>query len=122
MSKFERWPKSVYSVGEDPDPRFSLANERTFLAWLSTAFGITATGLVIDAFHIDKSDSLRTATAVAFVLIGALVGIFAFLRWASAEKAMRLKQPLPSAHLKLFVLIATVLMAGAVIMLFLGKI
>lgn len=24
----------VYGQGEEPDPRFTLANERTFLAWM----------------------------------------------------------------------------------------
>jgi putative membrane protein len=26
----------VYGVGTEPDPRFSLANERTYLAWVRT--------------------------------------------------------------------------------------
>ena len=32
-----RWPSRVYAHGHEPDPRFSLANERTFLAWIRTA-------------------------------------------------------------------------------------
>ena len=37
-----RWPSSVYAHGHDPDPRFSLANERTFLAWIRTALALVA--------------------------------------------------------------------------------
>ena len=42
MSVDRRFPRSVYGEGEEPDPRFSLANERTFLAWLRTALAMYA--------------------------------------------------------------------------------
>ena len=35
----QRWPRSVYGVGSEPDPRFSVANERTFLAGIRTSLG-----------------------------------------------------------------------------------
>ena len=37
MSPDQRFPAAVYREGEEPDPRFSLAKERTFLAWVGTA-------------------------------------------------------------------------------------
>ena len=40
-----RWPAWVYGVGDDPDPRFSLANERTFLAWIRTGLAFVTAGL-----------------------------------------------------------------------------
>ena len=36
-----RW----YEEGEEPDYRFTLANERTFLAWLRTALALIAGGV-----------------------------------------------------------------------------
>ena len=42
----DRWPRSVYHRGTEPDPRFSLANERTFLAWVRTA---VAAGVLVGA-------------------------------------------------------------------------
>ena len=36
-----RRPRSVYGGGEEPDPRFSLANERTALAWMRTALALS---------------------------------------------------------------------------------
>lgn len=38
--------------GEDPDYRFSLANERTFLAWMRTALAILAAGVLLDQFSV----------------------------------------------------------------------
>ena len=38
----KRWPGWVYDEGDEPDPRFSFANERTFLAWVRTALGLLA--------------------------------------------------------------------------------
>jgi putative membrane protein len=35
----------ISRVGEAPDYRFSLANERTFLAWIRTALGFLAAGV-----------------------------------------------------------------------------
>src|SRR5690606_10629661 len=42
VSADRRFPRTVYGEGEEPDPRFSLANERTFLAWLRTALAMYA--------------------------------------------------------------------------------
>ena len=47
-----RWPAWVYGVGDDPDPRFSLANERTFLAWIRTGLAFVTAGLGISALAI----------------------------------------------------------------------
>ena len=49
MSVDRRFPRSVYGEGEEPDPRFSLANERTFLAWLRTALAMYAAAFALEA-------------------------------------------------------------------------
>ena len=38
-------PRNPTDVGKDPDYRFTLANERTFLAWIRTALALSAGGL-----------------------------------------------------------------------------
>lgn len=35
----------LLKVGEEPDPRFTLANERTFLAWTRTALALLASAV-----------------------------------------------------------------------------
>ena len=42
-----RVPKRVYAVGEEPDPRFSMANERTTLAWLRTAMALVGGAIAL---------------------------------------------------------------------------
>ena len=43
----KRWPGWVYDDGDEPDPRFSFANERTFLAWVRTALALLAGGVAL---------------------------------------------------------------------------
>lgn len=39
------FPRGLYSQGTGPDARFSLANERTLLAWMCTSLAIVAATL-----------------------------------------------------------------------------
>ena len=96
-----RQPRWVYDAGDDPDPRFTLANERTFLAWVRTALATVAGGVALHALPIDGPHGLRTALAVGLIVLGGVVGVGSFLRWARVERAMRLHEPLPSFWLGL---------------------
>lgn len=91
----ERRPHWVYGPGEEPDPRFTLANERTFLAWVRTALAMLAGGVALHALGLPGTAWVRTTLAVTLVMFGALVTIFALVRWARVERAMRTRQPLP---------------------------
>jgi putative membrane protein len=83
-------------VGEDPDPRFSMANERTFLSWIRTALALDAAGLaVIQLLPELVVPYAREAIAVTLVVIGTLVAAASFRRWAAVEDAMRSRRPLP---------------------------
>ena len=42
-----RWWQVDTSDGVEPDYRFTLANERTFLAWIRTALGLLAGGVAV---------------------------------------------------------------------------
>lgn len=91
-----RWPSSVYGVGTEPDPRFTLANERTFLAWIRSAIALIAIGVAISELGIGKNEILRGVVIVALIAIGVLLAIFSFVRWMNIERAMRESKPLPS--------------------------
>ncbi len=103
----DRHPRWVYDVGTEPDPRYSLANERTFLAWVRTALAMLAGGVALHALGLPESDWLRTALAIALVAFGALTTAAALIRWARVERAMRTHQPLPAFNLG-FLMVAAV--------------
>ena len=86
----------IATVGEAPDYRFSLANERTFLAWIRTALGFLAAGVGLDQLAPDLATPLlREALALLLCLLSGTVAFYGYFRWLRNEKAMRLKQDLP---------------------------
>jgi inner membrane protein YidH len=108
-----RWPRSVYGIGSEPDPRFSFANERTFLAWIRTGLGFLAAGVAIAAVA-SFSDQLRLEVRIAAVLLilcGMGCAIDGITRWMRNERAMRLGEPLHSSALILVLTIGLVLVA-----------
>ena len=104
----------MYSAGSEPDPRFSLANERTFLAWVRTALAMLAGGVALHALSFPATHWVRTVLVIGLIALGGVVCVFAYLRWARVERAMRLGEPLPAFGLGLaisgvLVLVAVVL-------------
>jgi len=111
----------VYAEGTEPDPRFTFANERTFLAWIRTGLGFLAAGVAIAAvarLNAHLGPEVRVASCF-LIICGLVCGIGAFTRWMRNERAMRLKKPLPSSPL-LLVLTTTVTVVGIVALLVVG--
>ncbi|WP_110208813.1 YidH family protein [Nocardioides daejeonensis] len=92
----KRWPGFVYEQGEEPDYRFSFANERTFLAWIRTALALLAAGVAVDVVDLSLSDSAQHLLAVLLVVAGLVTALASWGRWALSERAMRRREPLPS--------------------------
>ena len=109
-----RWPRSIYGVGDEPDPRFSFANERTFLAWIRTALALLAGGVAVDALDLPMRDVLQTTLAAILLLLGLLCAVASWVRWARAERAMRTGSPLPSMGLAA-PLVAGILVIGVLL-------
>ena len=86
-------------VGEDPDLRFTLANERTFLAWVRTAIAVMVAGLAVAQFFESRSEATRLAIALPLLVLGAVVAFTSYSGWEERERAMRLAQPLPASAL-----------------------
>ena len=96
--------------GDDPDYRFSLANERTFLAWIRTSLAFLAGGIAVEAFTADVFDEpVRTFLSVVLLVLSMLVSAGATFRWLGVERSMRHQSPLPLP------LIAPVLAVGGAI-------
>lgn len=82
--------------GTEPDPRFTLANERTFLAWIRTGLAFVAAGIGLDEFVVRLFvPGLRRALAVLLVLLGFAVSATALQRWIHSQRALRTGRPLP---------------------------
>ena len=78
------------------DYRFSLANERTFLAWIRTALALIAGGLaVVQLLDEVEPAALRRGLGVPLVLLGGLLAGLSYVRWLRNERAMHADEPLP---------------------------
>jgi putative membrane protein len=78
------------------DYRFSLANERTYLAWIRTAFALVAGGVAAAKALNFNHEVLRWVIAAPAILAGALLALDAPVRWRSYDDAMRARRPLPA--------------------------
>ena len=102
--------KRLFPAGEEPDPRFTLANERTFLAWMRTALAFIAGGFALEALPLDAMpEHLRSIAALVTIAIGILLAAGAAVRWLRVERAMREGEALPPPA------IVPALSAGAII-------
>jgi putative membrane protein len=108
-------PRELRQVGETPDYRFSLANERTFLAWIRTGLALVGGGLACAQFLRPLAvPHLRELLALALVLLGGVVAVRAIDRWARAERAIRLRQDLPASRFP--AVLALLVAAGALLL------
>jgi putative membrane protein len=83
------------AVGRDPDPRFTLANERTFLAWNRTALALIGGGLAAGQLLNFDSRTARLVVALPPILLGLALALISYRRWEANERALRLDEPLP---------------------------
>ncbi|AGN17758.1 putative membrane protein [Corynebacterium glutamicum MB001] len=118
MDERSRFARSVFPDGEEPDPRFTLANERTFLAWTRTSLAFLAGGIAFEAFQISGlSDTVRTTIAVFIIAVGMIIAAGAAVRWMNVERAMRKQKPLPVPAIIPFLSIAALVASAAVLVL-----
>ena len=103
--------QSLREVGEDPDPRFTFANERTFLAWNRTALALIGGGLAAGQLLDFDSEAVRLLVSIPPILLGGLLSLTSYRRWEANERAMRLKEPLPTIGPPRFVPPAIALLA-----------
>ena len=91
MGRFDEW---VRSTGTDPDPRFTLANERTFLSWVTTSLGLLGIGLAVGTIIPGEHFAINLL-AILWILMAAVLSWRALVRWFRMERAIRLNQGLP---------------------------
>lgn len=108
--------------GGEPDPRFTLANERTFLAWIRTALGLLAGGIALEAFAGDLiPQTVRVVLAAGLIALSMVVAISASVRWLRVERAMRRRAPLPLAIMTPVLSLGGALAAGVLLGVLIGR-
>ena len=93
----------------EPDPRYTLANERTFLAWNRTALALVVAGLGIVQLlpPFPGVPWGRHALGVPLIVLGAGVAIRALQEWRQTQTALRRSEPIPQSVLPK-ILVATI--------------
>lgn len=90
-----RFPRRVFGEGEEPDARFTLANERTFLAWVRTALALLAGAVAVHAPAVDLDEWVKNAASLLLLGVAGLSIGQSWRRWHRVELAIRTGQPLP---------------------------
>lgn len=108
----------MYGHGSEPDPRFSLANERTFLAWIRTTLALLAGAAAVHAFDLDVSDAVARIASILLAATAFGCAVNAWVSWARTESALRDGRPLPSNGVG--VLLVAAVAVAALVMLVIG--
>lgn len=115
-----RFPRGVYDVGREPDPLYSLANERTYLSWLRFAVTLLAGAVAIDRLLLEHPWVGSEIPALGLVAIAFGTCGLGVRRWWVTERALRQRQPLPGFGAPLLVFAAILLAGVGVIVLVLA--
>lgn len=106
----------------EPDQRFTLANERTLLAWIRTALALDASGLGVIRFAPQLGPAGgREAVGIALVLLGGVAAGVGYGRWAKVDRALRSGAPLPSAAALKLLAYSLAALSVATVVLFAGR-
>ncbi|QZH62833.1 DUF202 domain-containing protein [Mycolicibacterium farcinogenes] len=98
----------------EPDYRFTLANERTFLAWQRTSLGLLAAAVAVVQFMPELTvPGLRHILGVTVGVMAILTAVAGLRRWAQVDRAMRHDEPLPRPAVPTY-LAAGLVMVGMV--------
>ena len=85
------------TAGTEPDPRFTFANERTFLAWSRTALALVVAGLGIVQLlpPFPGVPAGRHLLGVPLIVLGAVLAVAAYAEWVRNQRALRRGEPMP---------------------------
>jgi len=114
-----RVPHGVFDHGSEPDPLYSLANERTYLSWLRLALTLTASAIAVDRLFVVHPRAGDQAASLALVCLAFLACAVGVRRWWSTELALRKRRPLPGFGVPLLSGVAVILIGCGVVVLIL---
>lgn len=94
-NRFRRTKVNWRQAGKAPDYRFSLANERTYLAWTRTALALLVGAIGIDQLTPDLArPAVQGMLTSGLCICAGLLSVFAYRRWAANEASMRKNEEL----------------------------
>ncbi|MGC0365626.1 putative membrane protein [Rhodococcus sp. 27YEA15] len=83
-----------------PDERFTLASERTFLAWMRTALALLAGGIaMLELIPGWSTGWVRTGIALVLIAMAAAAALTGMRRWLQVKKALETGADMPSPHM-----------------------
>jgi putative membrane protein len=98
---------------DEPDVRFTYANERTFLAWNRTALALIATGVaatqLLPKLQVEWG---RRLLGLPLIALGAIVAAESLRQWRANQRAMRRGDPLPRSRMPLILTIGIVVVGA----------
>ena len=97
---------------DDPDYRYSLANERTYLAWVRTGLALIAGVIALRVLAPDSA--LLTVTAIGATLLGGVLAVTSFIHWHRVQDAMTRGDPLPTQWGPLILTVGMVVLAALI--------
>lgn len=98
------------------DYRFTLANERTFLAWVRTSLGMMAAGVAVVQF-VPGLDAVRHGLGLVLIAMGGVLAGTSYRQWRRAEAAMQSGDRLPRSGIPAMVAVVLTLAALAALVL-----
>ncbi len=99
----------------EPDARFTLANERTFLAWSRTALALVTAGLAIVQL-LPPFPSVpwgRRVIGTPLILLGSAVVVISYREWTVKQRALRRGEPISRSRLP-WILAVTIAVIGLI--------
>ena len=108
-------PDSPNQVEEvEPDYRFTLANERTYLSWIRTSLALIAGGIALAALQTLLPSELRLIREIGILatILGGILPIISLQHWRKVQQAMRRGEPLPVQRAAIVVAIGLVALAA----------
>ncbi len=107
-------------TAREPDYRFTLANERTLLAWVRTALALDAGGLAVIRYAPQLAvPGAREGVGIVLVMLGAVTAGVSYRRFVRVGQAMRAGRPLPLTSLPRLLSTSMFVLSLAVVILLL---
>ncbi len=105
----------LQDIGTDPDYRFTLANERTFLAWIRTSLALIAGGVAVVQLAPALGERwVRLVLGCVLIALSVVMAAASHRRWYLNERSMRLGEALRPTPLTMILAYGVAVIAVAV--------